>query len=219
MKQWLENLKNWKKDQILILLLLGVLLVVIAWPSGNAASDSSSNEAAEMSGLTGTQTEEASLGGQQSEQTAAEAVSQGSAADNLNGTGSTSTESALEERLESILSRVEGIGETQVMITLKSDGKKVVEKDTQQTESKEESGGESESSASEQVSGSETTIYERSADGDEIPFVTEELSPEILGVLVIAQGADSSLVVTEITEAVMALFGIEAHKIKVMKME
>ncbi|MCD7766419.1 MAG: stage III sporulation protein AG [Lachnospiraceae bacterium] len=219
MKQRLENLKNWKKDQILILLLLGVLLVVIAWPSGNAASDSSSNEAAEISGLTGTQTEEASLGGQQSEQTAAEAVSQGSAADNLNGTGSTSTESALEERLESILSRVEGIGETQVMITLKSDGKKVVEKDTQQTESKEESGGESESSASEQVSGSETTIYERSADGDEIPFVTEELSPEILGVLVIAQGADSSSVVTEITEAVMALFGIEAHKIKVMKME
>ncbi|MCD7840857.1 MAG: stage III sporulation protein AG [Lachnospiraceae bacterium] len=219
MKQWLENLKNGKKDQILILLLLGVLLVVIAWPSGNAASGSSSGETAGITGFSGTQTGEASSDGQESGQAAAESAVQGSTVSNLSGTGTGSTETELEERLESILSHVEGIGETQVMITLKSDGRKVVEKDTQQSESKEENGGESESSTSEQMSGSETTIYEKSADGDETPFVTEELSPEILGVLVIAQGADSSSVVTEITEAVMALFGIEAHKIKVMKME
>ena len=38
------------------------------------------------------------------------------------------------------------------------------------------------------------------------------------GVLVLAQGADSAVVKKDITDAVMALFGLEAHKIKVMKM-
>ena len=45
------------------------------------------------------------------------------------------------------------------------------------------------------------------------------MKPEIEGVLVIAQGAGDSAKAAEITEAVMALFGVEAHKIKVMKMK
>lgn len=53
----------------------------------------------------------------------------------------------------------------------------------------------------------------------ETPYVSEALEPEIDGVLVIAQGADSQQTISEITQAVMALFGVEAHKIKVMKME
>ena len=44
------------------------------------------------------------------------------------------------------------------------------------------------------------------------------LAPQIEGVLVLAQGGDNAVVSANITEAVMALFGIEAHKIKVMKM-
>ncbi|MCC8136757.1 MAG: stage III sporulation protein AG [Clostridiales bacterium] len=208
MKQWLENLKDGKKDQILILLLFGILLVVIAWPAG-------SGSLAEETGSTGEQTEAGSSQGKDSEETAAAAVS----SNGTDGISVRSTEEVLEKSLEDLLSQVEGVGQAKVLITLKSDGKKVVEKDTQQSDSTEESGGESESSSSEQTSGSETTIYEKNSDGSEIPYVTEQLSPEILGVLVIAQGADSSAVVTEITEAVMALFGIEAHKIKVMKME
>ncbi len=206
MKQWLEGLKNGKKDQILILLLLGVLLVVIAWPAGDMSSEGEEETAGLQSGEAYDQ-----------ELTSAELAVTASGASA--SADSEDPAASLEARLEEILSQVSGIGQTRVMITLESDGRKVVEKDTQQSESKEESGGESESSSSEQISGSETTIYEKNSDGSESPFVTEELSPEILGVLVIAQGADSSSVVTEITEAVMALFGIEAHKIKVMKME
>ena len=42
---------------------------------------------------------------------------------------------------------------------------------------------------------------------------------EVTGVLVAAQGGDDPENVRNITEAVMALFHIEAHKIKVMKMK
>jgi stage III sporulation protein AG len=37
-------------------------------------------------------------------------------------------------------------------------------------------------------------------------------------VLVAAQGADRPVIVQKIKEAVMALFQLEAHKIKIMKM-
>ena len=42
---------------------------------------------------------------------------------------------------------------------------------------------------------------------------------EVTGVLVVAEGADNSVTVQKIQEAVMALFQIEAHKIRIMKMK
>ena len=45
----------------------------------------------------------------------------------------------------------------------------------------------------------------------------QELSPRIEGVLVIADGGDNAIVIENITEAVQALFGVDTHKIKVMK--
>ena len=125
----------------------------------------------------------------------------------------------LENRLKTILSKVEGIGKTEVMLTLKSDGKRMIEKDLEESQGKEENQEENGASASDQSSSRESTVYQRDAQGNELPYVTEELEPEIAGVLVIAQGAGNAAVVSEITEAVMALFGVEAHKIKVMKME
>lgn len=44
-------------------------------------------------------------------------------------------------------------------------------------------------------------------------------STEVTGVLIAAEGADNSVTVQNIQQAVMALFQIEAHKIKIMKMK
>ncbi|MCD7820550.1 MAG: stage III sporulation protein AG [Lachnospiraceae bacterium] len=195
MQRWVERLKERSKSQVVILLLFGILLVVIAWPSDGAGVISDSADETDR----------------QAEDT--EAVEAAASGEN------TDFSTELESRLEQILSRVEGIGETRVMITLKSSGKKIVEKDTEQSEDREETSQEIDSSLTERVSSSESTVYEKDSQGNESPFVTEELVPEIQGILVIAQGADNSAIEAEITEAVMALFGVEAHKIKVMKME
>ena len=37
------------------------------------------------------------------------------------------------------------------------------------------------------------------------------------GVLVVAEGGGNAVVIRDITEAIQALFGVEAHKIKIMK--
>lgn len=47
----------------------------------------------------------------------------------------------------------------------------------------------------------------------------EKILPNVQGVLVIAQGGDNPIVINNIQEAVVALFQVEAHKIKVMKMK
>lgn len=48
-------------------------------------------------------------------------------------------------------------------------------------------------------------------------FSGAQTEQKVTGVLISAAGADNSVVVQKIQEAVMALFQVEAHKIKVMK--
>lgn len=83
--------------------------------------------------------------------------------------------SELERKLESLLSRVEGVGGVQVMLMTGQDTKKD-------------------------------------------SFYSSE-NTRITGVLVAAEGADSPVTVQNIQQAVMALFQVEAHKIKIMKMK
>ena len=54
---------------------------------------------------------------------------------------------------------------------------------------------------------------------DSSAFYTREDAPKVAGVLIVAQGASDSTIERKIQQAVMALFQIEAHKIKVMKMK
>ena len=108
----------------------------------------------------------------------------------------------LEKEIAGILSRVEGVGKVEVLITLKSGNRKIVEKDERST-------GDD--------AAEETSVYRQNADGSSEPYVNTELSPGIEGVAVIAEGGGNPVVRQEITEAVQALFDVEAHKIKIMK--
>ena len=53
--------------------------------------------------------------------------------------------------------------------------------------------------------------------GEVCVMITVDNRNEVQGVAVSAQGGDKPVVVKEITDVVQALFGIEMHKIKVMK--
>lgn len=172
--------KKPKKDQILIGILVGVLLLVIALPQGGQEESGSGSATLPQTG----------------EEDESDPVEK------------------MERRLENILEQVEGVGKAEVMITVKSMGKKTVEKDRSvQEESSGASGEENLTTRTE-----ETTVYARDSQGNEMPFVTEETSPQIEGVLVAAQGGDNLAVAESITEAAEVLFGVEVHKIKVMKL-
>lgn len=124
-------------------------------------------------------------------------------------------EAELEQRLENILSQMDGVGRVQVMITLEASAKEVVEKDWSTSQSNQNN--DMEISADTSYQKEVSTVYADNSTGN-MPYVVQEIYPEVEGVLVVAEGGDDSLVNLAITDAIQALFGIEVHKIKIVKM-
>lgn len=192
MTKWL------KRDNLLILLLAGVLLVVIALPT----EKSSRNEGADAGLTAGNQ----------------EGAIQSPAQVNTSFSSTEEYAAYLERRLEDTLSQISGVGTVQVMITLKATQELVLEKDQQtQSSSTTEEDSQGGSRSSHQISRSESTVYHSS--GNSEPYVVKTLLPQVEGVVVVAQGAGTGTINRSITDVVQALFDVEAHKVKVVKMD
>ncbi|MCD7835358.1 MAG: stage III sporulation protein AG [Lachnospiraceae bacterium] len=144
-------------------------------------------------------------------------------AENAGLTGGTSEQeeycAQLEARLEEILSGMDGVGKVRVMVTLASSEELVLEKDTpssrSQTNETDSSGG---TRIINQMENDEETVYITEG-SDSTPYVVKTLVPKVEGVVVVAEGSGSGSVNKDITDIAQALFGIEAHKVKVVKME
>ena len=189
---WMSKLKKPKKEQLVVLLLFGVLLVVIALPT--------------TTGTMGADKKDADISG-----------TQGAAGTD---TATLTYEEQLEKRLSTILSQVAGAGRVEVMVTLESRGERIVEKDTPESrKSVEETDSSGGSRTTDEQDWGEETVYYEDGSGGKSPYVVKELEPNIEGVLVLAEGGDSAVVKQELLEAVQALFPIEAHKVKIMKLE
>ncbi len=125
---------------------------------------------------------------------------------------------SLERRLQNKLSKIEGAGRGEVMITLENYGESVVEKDNADSTSRRvQEGAEGRNTTEETREVHMETVYQDADRGKE-PFVGSEKTPKIAGVLVVAQGADKTAVKQNISDAVMALFQIDVNRIKVVKM-
>lgn len=203
-------LEKWKKkltkENMAVVALLGLLLMVIAIPADRFSGDVQEN--------TGEDTREGTLSAQENMET-------GGASDG----GEAMSEGAeyakrMEEELQELLSAMEGVGEVKVMITIRDLGEQVVEKDVpsesgwvSETDS---AGGTRESESARQE---ESTVYITDSEGNRTPYISQTTQPEIEGVTVVAQGGGDALIQKNITEVIQALFDIEAHKIKVVKMK
>lgn len=121
-----------------------------------------------------------------------------------------------EEKLRALLSAMDGVGEVEVMLTFLSTGEQVVEKDEPvsraNTVEKDSEGG---SRTVTQYEKGDTSVF-RSETGE--PFVVKTIYPRVEGVLVVAEGAGDGTINRSITEAVQALFGVEAHRVRVLPM-
>ena len=189
LKKFIENLrvKKMQGNQILILLLCGILLMIIAVPVKEKGEDGERNYTENNKRL-----------------------------QNASDSDSAQYAQYLERELEQILSQMEGVGKVSCMVTLSQSAEQVIEKDMEisddvVTETDSQGG----TRTTNQSSRTEATIYNKEEDGS--PYVRKEISPKVEGVLVIAEGGDNALVVKNITESLQALFGIESHKIRIVK--
>lgn len=191
-------LKKWqqmKKSDWIALALTGVLVMIIAIPLDKSEVLNESQK-----------------GMEQNSQEMTSAVAKG------NDAGGEGYAAALELRLENLLCRMEGVGKVEVMITLSDTGESVVEKDREDSYSSvTETDSDGGNRATTERSDHYTTVYVENGN-ETYPYVEKEVLPTIKGVVVVAEGGENPTVVSEISDAVMALFPVDAHRIKVVKM-
>lgn len=181
--------ENADKNKWLIAVLVGALLLVVALPSGEKNEKNSGK-------------------GEESVTTAAT---------DSGGTKADHYRRQLETELAQMLEEMEGVGKVKVMITLKDSGERVVEKDRSDSNTvSEETEQEALKRRETQLQSEETTVYADRETNE--PFVSKENRPAVEGVLILAEGGDSTTVKQNISDAVLALFHVDAHKIKVVKM-
>ncbi|MDF2907992.1 MAG: hypothetical protein K0R34_3313, partial [Herbinix sp.] len=97
--------------------------------------------------------------------------------------------SEMENKLEEVLKKVSGAGNVEVMITTKGSTEKVPLKDNSSTEeSLDEEDGEGGSRTDNSAQREESTVLVTNEDGNSVPYILQELEPEIEGVVVIAEG-------------------------------
>ena len=211
-------LKN--KNNLLIIVLLGVLLMVIAIPVDTAGTGGKS--ASGINNNRSYQTKNTGTGYQAGGTAAYTAAGDGTAGyDETAGTGYMWEQEQyirkMEAKAESLLSGVNGAGQVKVMITLRASSEQVVEKDMpvtrSQTSEQDSQGG---SRMVSEFATEDATVY-RKGNGYEEPYVVKTLSPSVEGVVVVAEGAGNGEVSKNLSEAVQILFGVEAHRVKVLK--
>ena len=115
----------------------------------------------------------------------------------------------LQEDLEEILGRIQGVGEVRVLLTLDADGERQLAEDSELSYSGSPAAPEDYARVCE-------TVLTDSGSGD-APVVTRRVYPTYRGALVVCGGADRAEVRLAVTEAVTALTGLTADSVTVAK--
>lgn len=112
-----------------------------------------------------------------------------------------------ERRMAEILSKIQGAGQVDVMLTYRQTEEKTIA----HNETREENG--------ETLRTEQTAILLEDGDGATQPLVLTVAGPVVEGVVIAAQGADSPAVAAALNQAAQALLDVPAHKVAVLKMK
>lgn len=123
-----------------------------------------------------------------------------------------------EYRLKKVLSTIKGAGRVEVMITYKSGAELIpamntVESNTE-TEERDSNGGIRKVS---QVDSNSQPVSMSTSEGTK-PLITREVQPEVLGVIVVAEGAEDILVQMELQKAVQTVLGVDSNQVDIFIM-
>ncbi|MGN1299196.1 MAG: hypothetical protein ACI4UE_04360 [Candidatus Scatovivens sp.] len=122
----------------------------------------------------------------------------------------------LEEKLETILSQIQGVGKVNVLITYsESSSINPLYNENSSSSTTEENVN----SDTTKVTQTQSTSKEILTDSSSNPIIQKTTYPKIEGSIIIAEGASSAEVKTSIISAVEAATGLASHKIQVFEMK
>ena len=175
----LRSMLKGNKEKVIFLFCSGLLLFVISLPNGKTTD----------SGLrAGTVEVIADVSGDD-ESTALEDAGEKAAAKEESG----SYEEKLEQRIRELLKSVDGVGEADVMVVLKSSEERIWHVDKSSTSSVTEESGSSSGSSRviREENQSESTVLDGKSQS---PVMEKEVKPEISGVVISADGAEHTYI-------------------------
>ena len=124
-------------------------------------------------------------------------------------------ENDLEKSLKNILSKISGVGSVDVMVSYSNTIMQVPMYDTKENttvvEESDKNGG---IRKTKEVANEQSIIYEEK-NSVKVPAIKQTIMPEVVGVIVVAEGAGSQVVKENIKNAVEAVVNISAHRKKV----
>lgn len=127
-------------------------------------------------------------------------------------------ETELEQKLENILSKIDGVGEVNVLITYSQSSELVaMYNETAKTSTTKESDAEGGERNIEESDVTKEVIYQ-DENGVSVPVTQTVIQPKIEGAIITAVGASDATVKTNIIQAVEAVTGVATHKIQVFEM-
>jgi len=134
-------------------------------------------------------------------------------------TSSGVTKNELEEKLENILNKIEGVGNVKVMVTYSETSQTIAmynENNSESITEENDTGGGVRTIN--ETSNKKEVIY-KEVDGEKIPVTQSIISPKVEGAIVAANGANVATTKTNIIQAVEAVTGLPTHKIQVFEMK
>lgn len=132
---------------------------------------------------------------------------------------SVSTEDTTQKNLKQILSKIEGVGKVEVLITYSESSQVVAMYNEKYKESQTQEGDTSGGKrVIQEVSKDKEIIYQED-NGEKVPITEKIVMPKMEGALIVAEGANNAVVKTNIIQAVEALTGLATHKIQVLEMK
>ena len=130
-----------------------------------------------------------------------------------------SKEDTLSQKLEAILSQIQGVGEVKVFINYSESSEVVAmyneNSKSSTTEETDTSGG----IRKVQETDSQKDIIYQENNGTKTPMTKKVIEPKIEGAIITAKGANNIDVKTNIIQAVEAATGLATHKIQVFEMQ
>ena len=131
---------------------------------------------------------------------------------------SVNTKTDLEQKLEDILSKINGVGKVSVLITYSQSSEIVaMYNETSKSSFTEEEDSEGGTRKIDETDSTKEIIYTQE-NGINVPVTQKVVNPTIEGAIITAGGANNATIKTNIIQAVEAVTGLATHKIQVFEM-
>lgn len=131
---------------------------------------------------------------------------------------SVNTKTDLEQKLEDILSKIDGVGKVSVLITYSQSSEVIaMYNETSKSSFTEEEDSEGGKRKIDETDSTKEIIYTEE-NGVNVPVTQKVINPVIEGAIITAIGANNATIKTNIIQAVEAVTGLPTHKIQVFEM-